>query len=273
VIPNIWDLSSLNTVLSLNTPSSPSSPNHAPVKAIATASFAIAASLGLTDDQLSLGANLIRISSLAPHVRKAGLPLTVDIQDAYGEKLEDVVAAVVRTGAVGANVEDLRGDVDESGKGEEGSTSLLWSLEEQVTRIRRVLEVAAENGCPDFVVNARCDVMTPASHPSQFHSEVDDTALLNETIRRGKAYLSAGATTVFVWGGPSRGLRDHEIRTLVQEFGGRLAVKLGSGKDVLSVKQLAEMGVARISVGPELYRAALRAVREAAEGIVNGGNL
>ncbi|KAI1361914.1 phosphoenolpyruvate phosphomutase-domain-containing protein [Xylaria arbuscula] len=282
VIPNIWDLSSLNTILSLNSPSSPSSPtNPTPsikVKAVATASYAIAATLGLSDAQLSLGANLIRISQLAPRVRASGLPLTVDIQDGYRARLEEVVRAVVGAGAVGANIEDLR----ESVHGEEDG---LWSLEEQ-------------NGCPGFVVNARCDVLSLAfkksggsgqsstagkgKGSSDGHGDSDvgvgvreqeEEGLMREVIRRGKAYLAAGATTVFVWGGPGRGLRDAEIRTLVAAFGGRLAVKLGSGEDALSVRELADMGVARISVGPSLYIAGNKTIQDEAERIIEGGRL
>ncbi|KAI0190410.1 phosphoenolpyruvate phosphomutase-domain-containing protein [Xylaria flabelliformis] len=254
VIPNIWDLSSLKTVLSLNSSSSSSQP----VKAIATASYAIAETLGLADAELSFGANLIRINQLAPRVRAAGLPLTVDIQDAYGDRLDEVVAAVVKAGAVGANVEDMKED------------GTLWSCEEYVERIQRVIRVAAENGCEGFVVNARCDVLSPAS--KRQGTEGEEEGLLDETVRRGKRYLDAGATTVFVWGGP-RGLRDAEVRTLAREFGGRLAVKLAVGENALSVKELADIGVARISVGPSLYQAAVKTVREAAERIVGGGRL
>ncbi|KAK5626639.1 hypothetical protein RRF57_002354 [Xylaria bambusicola] len=253
VIPNIWDLSSLNTVLSLNISLGTA---LTPVRAVATASYAIAATL-------------IRIHQLAPRVRAAGLPLTVDIQDAYGDRLEDVVGAVVEAGAVGANVEDIKDEKDAK-EGED----LLYSLEEQVKRLKRVLKVAADNGCPGFVVNARCDVMSPASRRGAKDEDVaEQERLLRETIRRGKAYLAAGATTVFVWGGPQRGLREREVRVLADAFGGRLAVKLGAGEDALSVKELADMGVARISVGPSLYQAGNKTIRDTAERIVGGGRL
>ncbi|KAI0437880.1 phosphoenolpyruvate phosphomutase-domain-containing protein [Xylaria telfairii] len=253
VVPNIWDLASLNSILALNSPSAPHT-----IQAIATASYAIASSLGLADAALSRGGNLIRISQLAPRVRAAGVPLTVDIQDGYGARLSDVVAAVVRAGAVGANVEDTR---------EDGTP---WGCEEQVLRIQRVISVAAANGSDGFVVNARCDVLCPMT--KRDGSEGEEERLLEETVRRGKRYLEAGATTVFVWGG-ARGLRDAEVRTLVRELGGRLAVKLATGPDKLSVKELADMGVARISVGPSLYLAANKTVRDAAERIVGGGRL
>lgn len=178
------------------------------------------------------------------------------------------MSVVVRAGAVGANVEDLK----ECVRGEE---ERLWSLEEQVRRLKRVVKVAEENGCPDFVVNARCDVLNLAFRKGVAESgdAGEQGTLLHEVVARGKAYLDAGATTVFVWGGSGRGLRDHEIRTLVSEFGGRLAVKLSSGENALSVAELADMGVARISVGPSLYLAGNKTVREEAERIVGGGRL
>ncbi|GAP86648.1 putative carboxyphosphonoenolpyruvate phosphonomutase-like protein [Rosellinia necatrix] len=276
VIPNIWDLSSLNAVLSLNAPSSPSPSPSPAVRAVATASYAIAASLGLADADLSLGANLIRTRQLAPRVRAAGLPLTVDLQDGYGARLDDAVRAAVEAGAVGANIEDLRDTTttstsnSNSGDGD-GDDDALWPLEEQVARLRRAAQVAADAGCAGFVLNARCDVLSiPASGG---RGGDDDAARLREAVRRGRAYLDAGATTVFVWGGARRGLRDAEVRALVAAFGGRLAVKLADGPGALTVAELAALGVARISVGPSLYLAADRAVREAAERIVQGGRL
>ncbi|KAI0190844.1 phosphoenolpyruvate phosphomutase-domain-containing protein [Astrocystis sublimbata] len=258
VVPNIWDLSSLKTVLSINSSS--------PIKAIATASYAIAASLGLPDASLSFGANLIRVSTLAPTIRAASLPLTVDIQDGYGPRLDDVIAAFVRVGAVGVNLEDMRDD------------NSLYGIEEMDARIRRVKEVAEEYGCDGFVVNARCDCLGPgmlrgSAGGTREEMEEEEERLLQETVERGKRYLDAGATTVFVWGGSARGLRDREVRTLVKAFDGRLAVKLSGKQDALSVTDLKDMGVARISVGPELYTAAMGTVGERAERIVGGGRL
>ncbi|KAI1343543.1 phosphoenolpyruvate phosphomutase-domain-containing protein [Xylariaceae sp. FL0016] len=261
IIPNIWDLSSLHALLSLNTTS------HAPVRAVATASFAVAATLGLPDAALSHGANLIRIRQLAPAVRAAGLPLTVDVQDGYGPRLASVIRDVVAAGAAGANLEDLRGGDDDEIGG-----SRLYGPEEQAGRLRLAMEVAAEAGSPDFVLNARCDVFNPASYASS--AEMPEASeLMAEAVRRGKAYLGAGATTVYYWGGAQRGLRDEEVRTLIKELGGWINVKLGSGPGALTTEQLAQMGVARITVGPELYRLAMKAIKNGAERILGGGGL
>ncbi|KAI1327050.1 Phosphoenolpyruvate/pyruvate domain-containing protein [Xylariaceae sp. FL0255] len=293
ILPNIWDIASLNTVLSLNTK------QDRPVKALATASFAIAESLGLKDEDLSLGANLIRIGTLMPRIRAAGIPLSVDIQDGYGDRLDEVVRAVVRLGAAGANVEDLLPPERDAtvvvvkGKdGKEGRRNRLYSLEEQVSRLKRVKQVAAEAGCPDFVLNARCDVFSPASQfattPTPTVTQHDDhlnasPEQLKEAVTRGKAYLSAGATTVYFWGGATRGLRNQEVEELVRALGGRINVKQGMAKglvgkaeefeNALSVEELAEMGVARISLGPGLWVAAKEAVLQTAERVVSGGGV
>ncbi|TIC99761.1 Uncharacterized protein CH35J_006178 [Colletotrichum higginsianum] len=258
VFANVWDLASLNAVRSLNTPES------APVKAIATASWAIAAALGVRDEDLTLEQNMTAIAQIAPAATAAGLPLSVDLQDGYGELIEDVVASAVGLGAVGANIEDSIPSAG-FGRGIDGS---LYGLEAQVVRLRRALAAARAAGCADFVLNARCDVFRLEPYCAG-----DDETALREAARRGRAYLEAGATTVFFWGGSGRGLRTSEVQVLVRELGGRVAVKLGDGPGALSTAQLAEMGVARISVGPSLYLVAMEAVRDAARRILSGGTL
>ncbi|KAI8801352.1 phosphoenolpyruvate phosphomutase-domain-containing protein [Cladochytrium replicatum] len=257
VFTNIWDLPSLNALLSLN------KPDHRPVRAVATASWAIAASLGIADEDLSAEQNLALISRIGPICRAAGVPLTVDIQDGYGDKIESVVAAVVRAGASGANIEDSIPSAG-FGKGIEGS---LYSLETQLERLKAALRAANEAGCPDFVINARCDIFRLDERPG-----FTDEVRMKEAIKRGKAFLDAGATTVFLWGG-ARGIRTAEVETLVKELGGRVAVKLARGPSALTPDQLSKIGVARISVGPDMFRIAMEALKVNALAIYDGTGL
>ncbi|KAF4779293.1 hypothetical protein HER10_EVM0002584 [Colletotrichum scovillei] len=258
IFANVWDLASLNTIISLNTADSK------PVKAIATASWAIAATVGVKDEDLELEQNMAAIGQLAPAAKAAGLPLSVDLQDGYGDLIDEVVTEVVTLGASGANIED---SIPSAGfeKGIEGS---LYGVETQVARLKSALEAAREAGCPDFVLNARCDVFR-----LEPYCAADDEGVLAEAVKRGRAYLEAGATTVFFWGGSGRGLRTSEVRVLVKELGGRVAVKLGDRADSLSTMELGEIGVARISVGPSLYLVAMNAVKESARRILDGGKL
>ena len=60
---------------------------------------------------------------------------------------------------------------------------------------------------------------------------------------------------------------------MVKEFGGKLAVKLADGENGLSVKELAELGVCRVSMGAGLYSNDMHALRIKAERVLRGGQL
>lgn len=257
IIPNIWDIPSLNAVASLNGAES------APVKAVASASWAVAASLGVKDEELTYEQNLEAIRKIGPAAQKLGLPLSADLQDGYGSKIGEAVSAAVKAGAVGANIED---SIPSAGF-EAGIQGSLYGVDEQVERLRVALKAASDAGCPDFALNARCDIFVLAQDPS-----LDDETRMKEAIKRGKAYLGAGATTIFFWGS-SRGLRDEEVRTLVKELDGKVAVKTAHRSTGLSTGEIAELGVARISFGPSLFLIAMEAAKKAASTILGGGQI
>jgi 2-methylisocitrate lyase-like PEP mutase family enzyme len=89
-------------------------------------------------------------------------------------------------------------------------------------------------------------------------------------LARGKAYLAAGASTVFALPGPQRKITRDDIAELVKQFGGRLNIGWNPAGS-LSIKELADLGVARVSVGPVVHLKAMDAVRKTAEGILSGG--
>ncbi|KAG4430018.1 hypothetical protein IFR05_014501 [Cadophora sp. M221] len=258
VFTNIFDPSSANTLISLNK-SHPSL-----VKAAATASYAVAAKLSIADEELSLPQNLSSVSQFAPLIRDAGLPLSMDLQDGYGDQIVEAITGAISIGAVGANIEDSYPE-----KGFGGGMACLRSVEESTERIKKVIETAKGDGIPDFVVNARTDVLCLKPNPEGWTREM----MVEETVKRGKAYLAAGATSIFVWGGPGGLITTEEIKILVDAFQGRLAVKLGAGKDDLSVKELANLGLCRISIGPSLLETDVDGFRRGATRILQGGKL
>jgi len=216
----------------------------AALPALATASFAIAAVAGLHDDELDLSTNLAALRKIAAVATHFDKPLTADFQDGYGNQLESGVRELVGMGVVGMNLEDYARGLREGNGG-------LYSIDVACERIKAVLKTAEELGVPDFVVNARTDALLHGGS-------------IGDAIERGKAYLAAGATTAFVWGGSERGgVSREEVRELAEAFGGMLNVSMRvdevdeKGGKNLTREELAEIGVARISVGPGLWRKAM----------------
>lgn len=136
----------------------------------------------------------------------------------------------------------------------DNATDTLLPLDEAVARVRTVVQAAREAGVPDFALNARTDVL------------FQEGRTLADAVERGKAFLEAGAWTVFVWGGPKgRGVSREEIGVLVRELDGRVNVKMNLREGFLGVREIKELGVARVSLGPELWKCAMKAVEEQAE--------
>ncbi|KAH8821792.1 phosphoenolpyruvate phosphomutase-domain-containing protein [Xylogone sp. PMI_703] len=234
VLANAYDALSARTVASLPQ-----------AKAIATASYAVAQAVGLEDDDLTKDGNLNAVRAIVPAVKEFKKPVTVDFQDGYGDQLEEATRELVQIGVVGVNLEDY-----------DKEKKKFYSQTQAAERIKRVLATANAQGVPDFVVNARCDTLVHGGE-------------LSEAIARGQAYLAAGATTVFVWGGSDRGgISRDEVAKLVQAFDGRLNVSMKRTADALTLSQLAKLGVARVSVGPTLQFAAMAKLKEEALAIL-----
>ncbi|KAF9889278.1 hypothetical protein FE257_007386 [Aspergillus nanangensis] len=234
VLANVYDAVSAKTVASL--------PNS---KAIGTASYAIAEAAGIEDDDLTLEENLRATKIIASAIKGQGKPLTVDAQDGYGDQLEETIKQLIGIGAVGANLEDY-----------DRAKKQLYSVTDAVDRIKQALSIAKALGVPDFVLNARAD-------PLLYGGTID------EVISRGQAFLAAGATSVFVLGPLDQehpgGLSKEQISKLVEAFDGRVNVTPGA----FTTKEVAALGVSRISVGPDLQFAATAAVKKEAEHFLN----
>ncbi|PGH10322.1 hypothetical protein GX51_00079 [Blastomyces parvus] len=211
--------------------------------ALATASYSVAMVHGLEDDALDMDTNLAAVKRIIPVALRHNKPITIDLQDGYGERLEEAIEAIIEAGASGCNLED-----------HDNQTGQLFPFDVALDRVRRVLAAAAKAGVPNFALNARTDAIL-------LNNDVD------EAIRRGKAFLDAGATTVFVWGGQKRGgLTKAEVIQISRELGGRINVI--AWPHGLSVQELADIGVARISVGPRLWRSANAGFEKAAADLL-----
>ncbi|WP_229401165.1 isocitrate lyase/PEP mutase family protein [Micromonospora okii] len=236
VLPNAWDAASARIVADCG------------AAAVATTSAGVSWSLGSPD-----GEEVDRDRALAVVARVAAavtVPVTADIEGGYAADPAGVartVAAVLTAGAVGVNIED----------GTPAGATALRPVDEQCARIRAARQAADEAGVRLFV-NVRTDVFLLA---------VGDPAdRLAESLRRAAAYRAAGADGVFV-----PGVVDAEtIGALVAGIDGPVNVLAGPGAP--GVAALAELGVARVSLGSALVRAAYGLVRRAATEALRSGS-
>jgi 2-methylisocitrate lyase-like PEP mutase family enzyme len=233
VLANVYDILSARAVASL-----PS------CKALATASNGIASANGVKDDEMDLETNIRAVKKIARVAAERNKPLTVDIQDGYGEQLEQAISELLQIGVAGVNLEDCN-----------KATQEMYTMDQAIERIKRSLQIADKYGAPDFVVNARCDTLL---HGGQ----------LEEVLARGKAYLAAGATSVLVWGGSKRGVTRDEVLRMVEDFEGRLNVILIISPSGLGVRELSNIGVSRISVGHQIQFMAMNTFAKEAEKIL-----
>lgn len=228
-LPNAWDAVSARILEELGYP------------AIATSSAAVAFSLGYPDGQrISRDEMLQAVGRITRAVR---VPVTADLESGYGKTPEEIAAftkAMVASGAVGLNFEDVTGD-DESTHVE---------LELQVRNIRAIRETSAALGVP-VVINARTDIYLMPIGPEATRFE--------RTVERLRAYGEAGADCLFV-----PGLCDGEIiAKLVKAVGAPLNILASQGCP--SLKDLEKMGVARVSAGSSAMRAAMGAFQRVAK--------
>jgi len=154
---------------------------------------------------------------------------------------------IIRAGAVGLNLEDASDD----------RALPLFEIEEQIARIRAAREAAEQTGVR-IVVNARTDV---------FLAEVGEPAQrLNQSVYRANAYREAGADCLFVPGVTDR----DTIERLVREISGPVNVLASRGTPC--VRELEQIGVARVSVGSGIMRSALALARDAARELFDQGS-
>ncbi|SCE95301.1 isocitrate lyase/PEP mutase family protein [Micromonospora mirobrigensis] len=204
--------------------------------AVGTTSLGVAAAHGLPD-----GAAATREENLTLARLLAPLPvlLTVDVEAGFGDDPAEVagyVAELADLGVVGVNLEDGRADGD------------LAPVEVTAAKV-----AAVKAAVPGLFVNARTDA---------WWLGVADP--LEQALDRGRAYLAAGADGVFAPGVTDPG----PVRVLVTELAAPLNLLYRPGGPDLA--EFGRLGVARVSTGSLLFRAALGAALDVATSVRDG---
>ncbi len=236
VLTNAWDVASAKLLEAAGFP------------AIATTSAGIAYACGFPDGQRIPRDEMLE--EVERIVSRVGVPVTADLEAGYGylpEAVAETIRLAIEVGTVGANIEDYTQDPDDP----------LFDFELAVERIRAA-RAAADAAGIDFVLNARTDTYLSAGHKL-----ADPFA---ETVRRLQAYWEAGARCLYV---PA--MKDEaEIAMLTRELDG--PVNLLGGPGVPPVPRLEALGVARMSTGSGIARAAYGMVRRAVRELTGPGS-
>ncbi|MFF0265138.1 isocitrate lyase/phosphoenolpyruvate mutase family protein [Kribbella sp. NPDC004536] len=200
-------------------------------QAIATTSAGVAWAHGV-DDAGGLD-RAAAVATVRAICAAVSVPVTVDVEAGYGD-VARTVREVVEAGAAGLNLED--------------STARV--LDDPAVHAERI-RVAREAGGAELVINARTDTYLFG----------DKTG----TIERAKAYADAGADVLFVPGVVDLAT----IAELVKNSPLPVNVMVGPGAP--AVRELAEVGVVRISVGPAITGAAYALATRAAQELLTTG--
>ena len=228
-VVNVWDVVSATAVAAL--------PG---TRALATAGHSIAATFGYPDgEQIPLDLMLDMVGRI---VRAVDVPVSADLDAGFGDAGETVRRAIGE-GVAGANIEDQ-----------------LKPLDESVAAVAAAVAAADAEGVP-FALNARTDAfLRGRERPVEVN--------IADAIERGRAFLDAGATSVFV-----PGMFGEDVVSQLVEGIGHLKVTLIGLPGVPAPARLQELGVARLSYGPTTQRVALGALQDLATSLYDGGVL
>ncbi|MGE3832335.1 MAG: oxaloacetate decarboxylase [Parvibaculaceae bacterium] len=230
VIPNPWDAGSARILQYLG------------FQALATTSAGFAFAKGKPDEVRALSREEV-IANVAEIVGASVLPVSADLQNGYGDAPEDCALTITwaaQAGAVGGSIEDASGDPD----------APIYPVEFAAERIQAAAEAARKTGIP-FMLTARAE--------NYLNGRPD----LADTIARLQAYQEAGADVLFAPGVSKK----EEIAELVRSLDRPVNVIMGGKGIGLTVEDLSELGVKRISIGSAFARTALAAFMNAAREV------
>jgi 2-methylisocitrate lyase-like PEP mutase family enzyme len=232
VIPNPWDAGSARLLAGLG------------FEALATTSAGFANTLGRLDGEVTLSEVLGHCRDLCA---ATDLPVSADLENCFAhepERAAETIRLAAQAGLVGGSIEDYSGD----------PSNPIYDFGPAVERVHAAAEAAHSRDFP-FVLTARAE--------NFLHGRAD----LDDTIRRLQAFEAAGADVLYA---PALTTLE-EVRAVTGALRKPVNV-LGPMLKGVTVAQLAEAGVKRISTGGALARAALTALMRAATEMRDRGS-
>ena len=212
-------------------------------KALGSTSAGAAFFMGRQEGTLSFDEMLDAACALGD---ATGLPVTADLESCGGDGPDDVARAIKVAAArpiAGASIEDISADGQPFG------------LTQAIDRVSAAVDAAKDTG---LVITARAEAM---QWP---------TGDLEDVCNRISAFAKVGADVVY-----APGLGNAEMVRAVVKAAGDVPVNMlvGSNEGAFSVASLANLGVARISTGAALARAAYGAMIDMMRDVLESGRI
>jgi 2-methylisocitrate lyase-like PEP mutase family enzyme len=231
VLPNPWDIGSARAL------------QHMGFKAIASTSAGFAWTIGKADNRVTLDEVCAHLEALCAAV---DLPVNADFEGGFAHEPEQVganVARAVKTGVAGLSIEDSTGD----------KARPLYERAVAIERIKAA-RAAVDVDNSGVMLVGRCEGFL-VGQPD-----------LDMVIDRLQAYAQAGADCLY-----APGIRTKEQIAAVVKAVHPKPFNLLLGWPGLSVAEVADLGVRRVSVGGSLARAAWGGFMRAAQEILEKG--
>src|SRR5512134_1355956 len=234
IIPNPWDAGTAKLLASLG------------FEALATTSLGLANMLGRVDGTGSVSRREV-LDNCRTIAAATDLPVNADLENGYADEpraAAEMIRLAAEAGVVGGSIEDATGRPADP----------IYAFDHAVERVHAAVEVARALPFP-FTLTARAENL--------LHGRPD----LDDTIRRLQAFERAGADVLY-----APGLRDLDaIRTVAAAVTRPINVVMSAADPALTVAELAEAGVKRVSVGGALSRLALAAFLDGAREMKEKG--
>lgn len=208
-------------------------------EAVQCSGFGLAGShLGLPDvGILSMREMIDRTYQISQAV---AVPVMADGDTGFGNAVtvHHVVREFERVGAAGMNLEDQQMP---KRCGHLAGKEVI-PLDEMLGKIRAAVDARTDK---DFVINARTDALSPLG--------------VDEAVRRGNAFVEAGATLIFVDGIESA----DQVKHIIREIDGPVTINMieGGRTPMFSFEELQTLGAARVSCPVTTILAAMQGVR------------
>lgn len=235
VIPNPWDAGSAVILAQLG------------FEALATTSAGYAFSEGKADAEGALDRKGTLANARAI-VAATSLPVAADLENGFGDSPEDCAETIrlaAQAGLVGGSIEDATGRAADP----------IYPFGLAVERVAAAVAAARATGFP-FVLTARAENLITGRNN------------LADTILRLQAFAEAGADVLYAPGLKTRAAIAAVVRAVAPK---PVNVVMGLSGATLSVAELADLGVKRVSLGSSLARAAYGALIHAATEVREHG--